>query len=134
MSDYAKIHGVSYKLHTIKTNEDAIEYFKGFFGTEFNSLTNLDEWYYDLFYDNGMYKWQPHIDIEGNYGWVYFMEDNYPTDYEPVFYLQYSKLKEVGLTLSNILTESELGLDAVLNGLQIFSIQYYNGSDNPFKF
>lgn len=141
MSDMEKMCGISYKLDHIKNDDEALNYFLKYLKNDIEQIKQeykeiwKEEWFNLLFCDKKLsYKnWRPYYDVEGNYGWKLDIGDkNNPDDYDLGFQLSFIEIKQQIEILSKIMFDHNDTF--YLKNINVYALNYYNGTDCPFKF
>jgi len=131
MSNNVKFTGVKYKLdfNFERQKEILKRLFPKHFERAINEYGDDEEMLYELCYmfDSVTRRWKPYMDYDGVIGLVYAYE------HEESFgdidtSISYNKLMEHYQDLKSILG------DIRIVNLGVFAVDYYNGSDCPFKY
>jgi hypothetical protein len=125
MSDNVGIAGFSIKLNEEDQTENRLKEISKQFGYDWEDNFGWD----DIMYSDSDYKrrWKPHMDIDGQYGFIF----NTFYQYECYDIENYVKITDMGVALKDFIDKTKIIPKEVI---QAFTIIYYNGSDNPFKF
>lgn len=131
MSSNQKICGLSYKLLFPKdsTDKDKQAYVSKILDKEF---TDEDDLFYALYENRDIKnKWVLTSDYNNDIGWMY-ITDTGESFGDINFKMSYVKMEQLRIELFEIMYSNGEFQD--LSGWNVFAIDYYNGSDCPFKF